>query len=79
MLDLNRASLAQLLTLPGVNERRAYDLMLWRPYLSWEEVGAVPGVTPEDLDAWRSAGATAEAPDARRWRLISGEACSRGC
>jgi len=40
-MDLNKAGvheLADVVGLPG-----AYDLILWRPYLSWEEVACVPG------------------------------------
>src|SRR5690606_9313294 len=43
MIDLNAATLEELAALPGVGEALAYDLLLWRPYLSWEEVAHVPG------------------------------------
>jgi hypothetical protein len=78
MVDLNGASLAELMSLPDVDERRGHDLLLWRPYVSWEEVENVPGVTPELIARWQSAGATACLPSWSSWPTFSGQACETG-
>ena len=67
MVDLNSASLEQLQTLPGVDLRAAYDLLLWRPYLTWEEVAFVPGFDRVRVDGLRSAGASVGLPREPRW------------
>ncbi|WP_374473117.1 ComEA family DNA-binding protein [Phenylobacterium sp.] len=66
MTDLNAASADELATLPTVGLAAAYDLILFRPYLSWEEVEYVPGFTPERVDELRSAGAALGPPPRRR-------------
>lgn len=42
MIDLNTASAEELASLPTVGLAAAYDLILYRPYLSWEEVEFAP-------------------------------------
>ncbi|MCR5879422.1 helix-hairpin-helix domain-containing protein [Phenylobacterium sp. J367] len=69
MTDLNAAPADELATLPTVGPAAAYDLILFRPYLSWEEVEYVPGFSPERVDEIRLAGATLGSPDSRRWLL----------
>ena len=54
MIDLNSATVAELMTLHEVDESRAYDLTLWRPYLSWSEVENVPGITPDLIARWQA-------------------------
>jgi hypothetical protein len=66
MTDLNAASADELATLPTVGLSAAYDLILFRPYLAWEEVVYVPGFTPERVDEIRCAGATLGPPSPRR-------------
>jgi DNA uptake protein ComE-like DNA-binding protein len=60
-MDLNRASLRLLVR--AVGEAAAYDLVLWRPYLSWEEVAEVPGFDEERAAALRAEGFTITLPD----------------
>jgi DNA uptake protein ComE-like DNA-binding protein len=64
MVDLNSANIDQLQTLPTVDLRSAYDLLLWRPYLSWEEVAYVPGFDAERAAVLREAGARVGLPHA---------------
>lgn len=59
-MDLNTASLPTLTKLVGLED--AYDLILWRPFLSWEEVLQVPGMTRERVEALRRAGAHVRLP-----------------
>lgn len=66
MTDLNAASADQLATLPTVGPAAAYDLILFRPYLTWEEVTYVPGFSPERVDEIRCAGATLGPPTEQR-------------
>jgi DNA uptake protein ComE-like DNA-binding protein len=67
MVDLNSASLEQLQTLPGVDLRAAYDLLLWRPYLSWEEVAFVPGFDRQRIEEIKDAGAVVGLPRSPSW------------
>lgn len=62
MVDLNSASIEQLQTLPGVDLRAAYDLLLWRPYLTWEEVAYVPGFDRVRAGSLKAAGASVGLP-----------------
>lgn len=62
MVDLNSASIAQLQTLPSVDLRAAYDLLLWRPYLTWDEVAFVPGFDRARARTLRAAGASVGLP-----------------
>ena len=73
MMDLNRATLAQLRNLPGIDEAKAYDLLLWRPYLSWDEVESAPSLTHEDVATLRASGATVGLPKATAWPTFSAE------
>ncbi|HEY8616036.1 hypothetical protein [Phenylobacterium sp.] len=66
MIDLNAAAADDLVALPTVGYAAAYDLILYRPYLTWEEVEYVPGFTPERVDEIRCAGATLGAPPAQQ-------------
>ncbi|HEY8617796.1 hypothetical protein [Phenylobacterium sp.] len=66
-MDLNTASLAGLTKLVGLES--AYDLILWRPYLSWGEVACVPGFDERRVAELRAAGATVKLPgDPRTFR-----------
>jgi DNA uptake protein ComE-like DNA-binding protein len=67
MVDLNAASIEQLQSLPGVDLRAAYDLLLWRPYLSWDEVAFVPGFDRCRVDELRAAGASVGLPREPDW------------
>jgi DNA uptake protein ComE-like DNA-binding protein len=71
MVDLNTASLEELQTLPGVDLRAAYDLLLWRPYLTWQEVSEVPGFDAERAAQLRRGGALVGLPEEPRWRAES--------
>ena len=62
MVDLNTATIDQLQALPNVDLRAAYDLLLWRPYLTWEEVAYVPGFDLARVIELRSAGAIVGLP-----------------
>jgi hypothetical protein len=62
MVDLNSASIDQLQTLPSVDLRAAYDLLLWRPYLTWDEVAFVPGFDPVRAGTLKAAGASVGLP-----------------
>lgn len=59
-MDLNTASLAALTKLVGLEG--AYDLILWRPYLNWDEVACVPGFDAERVAELRAAGAHIRLP-----------------
>lgn len=67
MVDLNSASIEQLQTLPGVDLRAAYDLLLWRPYLNWEEVSFVPGFDRSRVEELKEAGAAVGLPREPHW------------
>lgn len=67
MVDLNTASIEALQTLPGVDLRAAYDLLLWRPYLTWEEVAYVPGFDLGRAGELRDAGARVGVPYEANW------------
>jgi DNA uptake protein ComE-like DNA-binding protein len=67
MVDLNSASLEELQMLPGVDLRAAYDLLLWRPYLNWEEVAFVPGFDPPRIEELQAAGAAIGLPTPPGW------------
>jgi DNA uptake protein ComE-like DNA-binding protein len=69
MVDLNSATLEQLQTLPTVDLRAAYDLLLWRPYLSWEEVAYVPGFDEARAQELREGGARVGLPQEPRWLI----------
>lgn len=62
MVDLNTATIARLQTLPGIDLRAAYDLLLWRPYLTWEEVAFVPGFDRLRAARLKAAGASVGLP-----------------
>ncbi|WP_374468574.1 hypothetical protein [Phenylobacterium sp.] len=59
-MDLNTASVAALTKLVGLES--AYDLILWRPYLSWEEVACVPGFDEARIAELQAAGAHIRLP-----------------
>lgn len=69
MVDLNSASLDELQTLPDVDLRAAYDLLLWRPYLTWEEVAYVPGFDPPRIEQLKAAGASVGLPLEPVWLI----------
>lgn len=66
-MNLNTAPLMELTTLVGLD--RAHDLVLWRPFLSWEEVAAVPGFDDDKARRIRAAGAELALPDGRKLPL----------
>lgn len=65
MTDLNAATADELATLPSVGLSAAYDLILFRPYLNWDEVADAPGFSPERVWDLRQAGATLGPPPKR--------------
>lgn len=66
-MDLNTASVEAMAKLVGLD--RAYDLLLWRPYLDWSELGAVPGFDPALIAKLKTAGARIKLPgDPRTFR-----------
>ena len=65
-MDLNTANVQTMAKLVGLEG--AYDLFLWRPYLSWEEVEGVPGFGPVRVAALRAAGAVLKMPGDPRTR-----------
>ena len=66
-MDLNTAPLSCLAKIVGLD--RAYDLVLWRPFLSWEEVARTPGMNEALIEALHAAGADVRLPgDPRRRR-----------
>ena len=62
MIDLNSASAEELASLPTVGLAAAYDLILYRPYLSWEEVEFAPGFDRARVREIKAAGATLAPP-----------------
>lgn len=87
-MDLNTASIPDMAEVVGLET--AYDLFLWRPFLSWDEVLMTPGITPEQVDKLRETAAIRlpgelstgrEALDARmngldRGRAHDGDTCA---
>jgi DNA uptake protein ComE-like DNA-binding protein len=67
MVNLNIATIEQLAMLPGVGALRAYDLIVWRPFLYWDEVEAVPGFDRDRVVRIREAGATIALPGRTDW------------
>ena len=65
-MDLNTASLQAMAKLVGLSA--AYDLMLWRPYLSWDDVALVPGFDDHSAAWLQSQGATIKLPGDPRTR-----------
>ena len=65
-MDLNTANVQTMAKLVGIES--AYDLYLWRPYLSWEEVQAVPGFDAARVKQLRAAGAQIKLPGDPRTR-----------
>ena len=65
-MDLNTASVQSMAKLVGLAS--AYDLYLWRPYLSWEEVEHVAGFDRKRISALRAAGAQVKLPGDPRTR-----------
>jgi len=59
-MDLNTASIPSMAKVVGLD--RAYELFLWRPFLSWREVRRVPGLSRPEVEALRRAGAHIKLP-----------------
>lgn len=49
-LDLNAASEADLVALPGVGPSLAHALVRSRPFATWDDVDRIPGVGPAKLE-----------------------------
>lgn len=73
VVDLNRASLEQLMQLGGLDKAKAYDVLLWRPYKSWDEVEDAAGLTPHEVERLRAAGLVVDAPRASAWPTFAVE------
>lgn len=69
MIDLNSASAEELATLPTMGLAAAYDVILYRPYFSWEEVEFVPGFGRRRVAELRTGGASLN-PPARKQPLL---------
>lgn len=65
-MDLNTASVQAMAKHVGLES--AYDLMLWRPYLSWAEVACVPGFDESRIAMLKAAGAQIKLPGDPRTR-----------
>jgi hypothetical protein len=65
-VDLNTASIEAMAKLVGIE--RAYDLLLWRPYLDWSEVACVPGMGADQIAALQAGGARIKLPGDPRTR-----------
>jgi len=52
-VSLNRASLSELESLPGVGPELARRIVEHRPYLQTEDLLRVPGIGPQTLEALR--------------------------
>jgi DNA uptake protein ComE-like DNA-binding protein len=72
MIDLNTASAEELASLPTLGLAAAYDLILYRPYLNWEEVEFAPGFDRARVRELRTAGATL-GPPAKERALTEGD------
>jgi hypothetical protein len=66
MIDLNAAPAEELASLPTVGLAAAYDLILYRPYLNWEEVEFVPGFDIARAAEIRAGGASLGPPPKKR-------------
>lgn len=71
MCDLNTATVREILALPGVSPADAYELVLWRPYDTWDQVMTVPGYDFPRVEALRAAGATLQATEQPTLRIAS--------
>lgn len=58
LIDINRADIDGIAALPSVGRVRAEQLVLHRPFNSWETVHRVPGFDRNIIEAMRRAGAT---------------------
>lgn len=72
-MDLNRASLQQILTLECLTEAQAYDIVLWRPFMSWAELEAAPSLNHLVVEQLRAAGASVGLPDSSAWPTFAVE------
>jgi|ERR1041385_61093 hypothetical protein len=55
-IDLNYASEEEIASLPGVDPEVAKNLIENRPFLDWDEVADMPGITEATLESLRDAG-----------------------
>ena len=67
MCDLNSAPLDELAAFPGIGASRAFEIMLWRPYLDWDEVANVPSFDHEAVAQLRRHGAMLVVPPWANW------------
>ena len=66
VINVNTASLAELMTLPRVNESLGRRIVAGRPYAKVDDLDKVMGIGPKTLEAMRSrvtVGKTAATPD----------------
>ena len=68
MCDLNRAKVDEIAALDGLDRARALELLLWRPYASWQEVESVPGMDARIVARLQRAGAKLSRPRLPDWR-----------
>ncbi len=66
MSNLNLASVDDL-TLAGVGPAMAAQVMLWRPYRSWDELQMIPDFEEEVAERLQAAGFGIIAPDETAW------------
>ncbi len=59
-INLNTADSEDLAKLPGIGPDKAWDLIEHRPYVSWEDVKRVPGITPQTVEVMQLSGAIIE-------------------
>ena len=75
MCDLNTASVDEMAKLPKVTRTQALQLQLWRPFRSWDDVAAVPGLEDRAIQRLRAAGARVEPVDLGEPRLAPLSRC----
>jgi|GEM_PF-5077114 len=67
VFDVNRASIAEIEAVPGMERDSALLLHLWQPYASWQEIEEVPGLGAEMVTLLQNAGVRLEQPQRQAW------------